>query len=186
MISNSSIRKVMNNKNIIRNTYKSIVCDKLVTSEIFSLIDSLKIKSICIYSPFPNEIKIDNLVSYLHKENIKIYFPYMRKLDNDFIMEIRKEHNTIFDDYHIKSSDGEKVDYNVVDAYLIPGIAFSSDGFRIGYGKGYYDRLLKDYQGIKIGVCENNRIISASFKESHDISMDFLVTEDRIIGVKHV
>ena len=186
MISNNSIRKTMNSKDKIRLRFKNIICEKKISDKIFSLIDELQIKSICIYSPFSNEIKIDNLVSYLHEKNVKIYLPYMRRTGNDLVMEVREEGNTIFDDYHIKSSDGKKVDSESIDAYLIPGLAFNKAFYRIGYGKGFYDKLLANYQGIKIGACMNGCIIEEAFEEAHDIKMDYLVTEDRIIGEKHV
>lgn len=180
MISNNSIKKVMNKKDL-REIYKNIISNKEVSSDIFSLIEDKKIRSICIYHPFSNEVKIDNLVDYLHKNNIKIYFPYMKKGNKTLIMQIREEGNIIFDDYCIKSSDGKIVEAYAIDAYLIPGIAFNDKGYRLGYGKGYYDKLLANYKGIKIGVCENKCIIKDTFEEAHDIKMDFLVTEDKII-----
>ena len=180
MISNNSIKTVMNKKGL-RDAYRDIVCKAKISNDIFSLISDLDIKSICIYHPFSNEIKIDNLIEYLHKNNIKIFYPYMKKEDSAQIMQIREEGNIVFDDYHIKSSDGKIVDHKTIGAYLIPGIAFNDKGYRLGYGKGCYDKLLKNYKGIKIGACENKCILKDSFEETHDIKMDFIVTEDKII-----
>ena len=66
---------------------------------------------------------------------------------------------------------------------LIPGVAFDAAGNRVGHGKGYYDALLKQAapNAIKVGVCYDWQITPAPIPaESHDIPVDFLLTDRRI------
>lgn len=63
-----------------------------------------------------------------------------------------------------------------VTGMLIPGMAFSPQGGRLGRGKGYYDRVLADFKGLKVGVCFNEFIFNHLPEESHDMRMDFIVT----------
>ncbi len=66
-------------------------------------------------------------------------------------------------------------------AWLVPGLAFSSSGARLGRGAGYYDRLLEPSSGLKIGVCLECQLIAELPEQQHDVKMDFIITETRII-----
>ncbi len=60
-----------------------------------------------------------------------------------------------------------------------PGMAFSKEGHRIGYGGGYYDRFLKNKDILKIGTCFEEQIYSF-LPERHDIDMDVVITDTSI------
>ncbi len=68
---------------------------------------------------------------------------------------------------------------NEIDAALIPGIAFSKNGGRLGFGKGYYDRFLSDFRGLKIGICYDFQVTDTLPTEIHDVKMDLIITEKR-------
>lgn len=68
-----------------------------------------------------------------------------------------------------------------IDLVIVPGLAFSKDGYRIGVGGGYYDRFLEDYKGKKIALVLEEQKIGAWNPESFDIPMDALITKDGII-----
>lgn len=66
---------------------------------------------------------------------------------------------------------------------LVPGIAFTRDGYRIGYGGGYFDRFLADFGGVSIGLAFDLQILqrettdAASLFQPHDAPVDIVVTE---------
>jgi len=66
-----------------------------------------------------------------------------------------------------------------IDLLLVPGLAFSPDGHRMGRGGGFYDRLLarESLKAHKLGVCFDMQICPELPVESHDIAMDSIVTE---------
>jgi 5-formyltetrahydrofolate cyclo-ligase len=68
------------------------------------------------------------------------------------------------------------------DVVIVPGIAFDLKLNRIGFGGGYYDRFLEGTGAYKIGLCFDYQIIETIEPESHDVPMDLIVTEKRIIG----
>lgn len=171
------------NKQEIRLKYKNNRNDE-ITKSINDLIISLNIKNICVYFPFKYELKINDLLIFLKNNNIDIYYPYMEKINDKVVMKIRKcEGNIVHDDFNIKSYLGIDVDYHIIDAFLIPGIAFNKDGFRVGHGAGFYDYMLKDYNGIKIGACFSDNIVEDDFQEAHDIKMNYLVSEKEVIKI---
>ena len=78
-----------------------------------------------------------------------------------------------------------KIAYKNIDLVLVPGIAFDKTGHRIGYGFGYYDKFLKKVpKAIKIGLCFDFQIVDKIPHEEHDVPVDFVVTEERVLECK--
>jgi len=73
----------------------------------------------------------------------------------------------------------------IPDVYLVPGVAFTKEGYRLGQGGGYYDRLLKNSSAKKIGVCFGCQIAKTLPVDPWDIKMDAVVTEDAVYREKH-
>jgi len=68
-----------------------------------------------------------------------------------------------------------------IDLFIIPGVVFDEKGNRLGHGKGYYDRMLKKTNKLKIGLCFEFQIVKNIPTEDNDIPVDMIITEDRII-----
>ena len=70
-------------------------------------------------------------------------------------------------------------DLTTLDAIFIPGLAFSKDGGRLGFGGGWYDRLLARIpdKTIKIGVCWNELLIDSVPMDAWDVHVDGILTE---------
>ncbi len=60
---------------------------------------------------------------------------------------------------------------------LVPGVAFSRDGYRLGYGAGYYDRFLAQHSGVKVGLVFECCLAERLPVEAHDIPVDWVITE---------
>lgn len=68
------------------------------------------------------------------------------------------------------------------DVVIVPGIAFDGEFHRIGFGEGYYDRYLASVNAYKIGVCFDYQVVDRIACAPHDVPMDMIVTEKRVIG----
>jgi 5-formyltetrahydrofolate cyclo-ligase len=71
-----------------------------------------------------------------------------------------------------------------LDLVLVPGVAFALDGHRIGRGKGFYDRLLENFIGEKIGIAFDEQIVETIPAEENDVLMDLILTPTRCLGRK--
>lgn len=71
------------------------------------------------------------------------------------------------------------------DLMVVPGVAFDLRGHRIGFGKGYYDRYLAGLKQLPIlvGLCHDFQLCDEVPAEGHDIRMDYVVTECRVVQV---
>lgn len=186
---NSDIREYKNN---LRNKYKELrrgfsFAQKLVLDDaIFNKITSLdcykKSELVITFVSTPIEVDTQRLIEYSLKVGKKVAVP--KCIDGTRLMDF----------YLIESlSDLEPATFNVLEPIIekciklenfensiciVPGLAFDLDGYRLGYGKGYYDRFLSGYTGgEKIGVCycccTANKIPRGRF----DKAVNLLITE---------
>lgn len=68
------------------------------------------------------------------------------------------------------------------DLVVVPGIVFDLQRCRIGFGAGYYDRFLQNSTAVKVGVCFESQLVDHIEAEPHDVRMDYVVTERRVLG----
>ena len=65
-----------------------------------------------------------------------------------------------------------------IDLVVVPGLAFGRRGRRLGYGKGYYDRLLARSPAVRAGLCYAAQVFPEVPAGLRDAVMDFVVTEE--------
>ena len=63
---------------------------------------------------------------------------------------------------------------------IVPALAFDSEGYRLGYGKGYYDRFLSIFSGISIGVCFQECLTQALPRNEFDKKVNYIITDKNI------
>jgi 5-formyltetrahydrofolate cyclo-ligase len=64
-----------------------------------------------------------------------------------------------------------------IDVQIIPMLAFNQRKYRLGYGKGYYDAYLKNYTGLKFGLCFSMDEEPDLSEDPYDIACDMILTE---------
>jgi 5,10-methenyltetrahydrofolate synthetase len=70
-----------------------------------------------------------------------------------------------------------------IQLVLAPGLAFDHNGWRLGYGGGFFDRFLQDFEGMSVGVVYRALLLESVPHGEYDIPMNWLVTEDGLIKV---
>ncbi|MBB6017287.1 5-formyltetrahydrofolate cyclo-ligase [Deinococcus radiopugnans] len=80
-------------------------------------------------------------------------------------------------------ADAPEVSLDTIDAVLLPGLAFDGRGIRLGYGGGFYDRLLPAFHGLTVGVIAGALIVPELPAEDHDCPVAWLATEDGVLRV---
>lgn len=67
-------------------------------------------------------------------------------------------------------------DKEKIDLAIVPGLSFDKMGYRLGYGKGYYDRFLKNTNIKTIGICYRELLSDSLPKEENDVKIDKVIT----------
>jgi len=63
------------------------------------------------------------------------------------------------------------------DLMIVPGLAFTAEGLRLGQGGGYYDRFMDKYPCITVGLCRNAFLLKELPTEWNDLPVDYVITE---------
>ncbi|WP_423407401.1 5-formyltetrahydrofolate cyclo-ligase [Heyndrickxia sp. MSNUG] len=80
-------------------------------------------------------------------------------------------------------SETKTVKPDEIDLVIVPGLAFSKTGYRLGFGGGYYDRFLANYQGNSLSLAFESQIVSGIPIESHDIPVSKIISNVEVIKV---
>ena len=66
---------------------------------------------------------------------------------------------------------------------LVPGLVFDRAGYRVGYGKGYYDRYLSTFPGVRVGIVYADCVLGEIPRGRFDLAVDVLVTDKGVRAV---
>ena len=173
-------------------TLSSQSIDQLSTQVQKNIIESLdlsKMKNVLLYFPYKQEIKINLLHQELIKYSHNIYVP---KIFPERIMKFNlytSEYSLVKNKYGITEVDNkEYLEPHFFDAMFIPFVGVDVNGYRIGYGGGYFDRTLAGLMGsshskpLIIGLGYDYQILSKNLAEPHDLRYHKVVTESRMLS----
>ncbi|MFP4555529.1 MAG: 5-formyltetrahydrofolate cyclo-ligase [Bacteroidales bacterium] len=153
---------------------------KLKESEtIFKLIEQLpefkSAKTVLAYWSLPDEVVTHNFIMKWYKEK-QVLLPVVvnstleiREFSGMECMVKGKSFGIL------EPSKGKKVSASSIDFGIIPGVAFDSYGNRLGRGKGFYDKLLMNYNFLKVGVCFSFQLVNRVPTGSYDIKMNKVI-----------
>ena len=153
-----------------KNEYSKIICEKLETI----LTDGL----ILSYSAIKDEVDVKNI-----NDKYKVLLPTINEDDNT--MEAYMPNgNYIVNNYGILEPNPhkcKKVKPENIKYIIVPCLGFNDSCYRLGKGKGYYDRyLLRCKNAIKIGVAYQIQKLDDLAIEQHDFQLDLIVTNSNI------
>lgn len=147
---------------------------------------------------------IDNLIStneYKTSKNIIAYYPLKYEIDtkicfldktknwflprvNDNILDICPFSQLQRGSFGImEPNTNALLDYSIIDMIIIPACACDKNGYRLGYGKGYYDRFLPLLSSSckKIVLTFSELLFDNIYPDKYDVKSDIIITEKEII-----
>ncbi|MFQ9515451.1 MAG: 5-formyltetrahydrofolate cyclo-ligase [Eubacterium sp.] len=174
MLSKKEIRQEMiqKRKNLTKNevvTKSSLICNKIINSECYK-----NSSVIYCYCSINNEVSLKPLMEHA--------------LNCGKIVALPKVENNNIQFYSIKSFDELSAGYYNIpepnlrtaapkgELLIVPGVAFSNDGNRLGYGGGFYDRFLSNNDILSIGVCYDFQIIENIPVMKHDKKINMIIS----------
>ncbi len=164
-----------------RNIMDSAICKKLLSLSSYRFADT-----ILLYSPLKYEIDTFEIATDALAKGKKVAYPKCIE-DNRMVYH----YITSLDDltpgmYGIKEPKDNLPLFSPSDAErtlcILPAIVYDKEGYRLGYGKGYYDRFLSAFKGTKAGLIYSEYILDSIPHGKFDLQSDFVITEKGVIS----
>lgn len=154
----------------------------LMESDIFKNADA-----ILFYAALDDEINIDECIDFALSKGKKAALPVCLDDNGNMKFYYIDSLNDIQTGYFgVREPDTdicrEVTDFNNTIC-IVPGIVYDKNGYRLGYGKGYYDRFLENYSFISVGLCYNELIIDALPIGEYDVPVNYIITQDGLLTI---
>ena len=136
-------------------------------------------KVIATYLSFPHEFQTQELIEQALRDGKKVLIPKTYpKGRMDFV--VYDPQQLVKTSFGLLEPQGnlEVVDASQIDLIHVPGLAFTTEGYRIGYGGGYYDRYLEHFSGHTLSTVYPCQIQDFS-PENHDIPVQEVLIDER-------
>jgi 5-formyltetrahydrofolate cyclo-ligase len=162
--------------------------DMVINERLMSLDEIRNANVLFFFASFRSEVNTLDAIAQLLSDGKR---PVLPKVDNErhvlLLYEV-KDMGELAEGYMgipepTALSADRMVEINGVDAVIIPGAGFDVEGNRIGYGGGYYDRLLSllTRRVLVVAPAYEEQIVESVPAEPHDIKVDVIVTDRRVI-----
>lgn len=156
-----------------------LICENLLSTELYK-----NAEVIAAYMSFKNEVDLSDFIKSALKDGKRVAVPITHRENSEiFLAEILVSEEFVKGDYGINvPKSAKKLENTEIDLMLVPGIVFDFSGGRIGWGKGYYDRLIAKSSIKKtVGVCYEFQLCGTVERKKHDCLLDYIVTESELV-----
>jgi len=179
-------QKKLINRNNLSSTQRTKLSE-LIVKKILNLTDFKKAKTILFYFSFGSEVETIDLIKTSVETKttlLPLVLEKEKKIIACKIKNIEKDLENGFYNIPEPKKYCKKYLKDEIDLVLVPGVSFGIKGERLGYGGGFYDKFLENFQGEIIGICFESQLSNKIIIKKHDIKMHKIVTEKRIISCR--
>lgn len=161
--------------------------DAAITQRIIRLPEFTDAKTIFFYASFRSEADTIEMIKISLSHGKQVILPKVDKENKKLLLYKIKDINELTKGYmgilEPSVSEGRLIGLDDIDLIIIPGAAFDISGSRLGYGAGFYDRLLA---GIKkkipiIAPAYEEQIVENISSEPHDVKVTKVITDRKVI-----
>lgn len=176
--------ELQNISDIQYRNWSSNIMERLLLEETIQ-----KSKTIAITISRKTEVDTTPIIEALWKKGKRVVVPKCYPQDHTmefYVINDFAQLETVYMDLKEPiPTKSTKVSSSEIDVMIVPGVVFDLEGYRIGYGGGYYDRYLEYYLGEKISIAFELQLVDNVTKEPYDIPVNVIITENRRIDCKN-
>jgi len=185
-LNKEDLREEIRKRRASLSTYEVLEKSNEIVARLKNLEEFERAGVIACYISFDNEVYTHGLIrEFMEKK--KILVPVVDENGGIFLSHLRRWEELQSGAYGILEPAKEflrRASVENADIIIVPGIVFDERGNRIGYGGGYYDRLLSSTNALKVALAYEFQVLREIPAEEHDVRMDIIVTEERVLNYR--
>ena len=155
------------------------ICERVMSLASFRFADT-----VLTYSPIGSEVCVDKIALCALSLGKRVAFPVCDTSTREMTFKYVTSPDELSPGaYSIPepAEDAECFSHAQHPICIVPALAFDKHGFRLGYGGGYYDKFLKRFNGVTLGVTYDSLIADTLPTGVYDVPVDIIITERRSI-----
>ena len=161
--------------------------DKKIQNKLLNLFVVREADVVLTYVSTPIEVKTLDFITTLLEQGKKVAVPKCLNDKGDMDFFIINSLDDLEDGYfgvrEPNPGTATKVTTTEKTVCIVPAFLFDEKGYRLGYGKGYYDRFLSKFGGKTVGICYEENIRDSLMHGKYDRPVTLIVTEKRIVDL---
>ncbi|MCE2992988.1 MAG: 5-formyltetrahydrofolate cyclo-ligase [Alphaproteobacteria bacterium] len=172
--------KILKKRNSLTQDDKSNL-DSIIYDKIYAFLSNQKSKIIGLYYSIGSEVETHTLINILLDEGFKIALPSINEYDTLTFIEISSTDDLYQGKFCLEPHIS--IEHTVIpEIIMLPLVAFDKHGNRIGYGKGYYDKTLVNFENAKkVGIAYAFQEIDYQNIYCNDVKLECIITDQQII-----
>lgn len=156
------------------------ICDNVLSLNLLS-----DAKTVLLYSAKGSEADITSLLSVFIKQGKTVCFPRCIDSERMVFHKVTALSDLNAGYFGVREPDPtlaiiEKKDMGKDTLCLVPALSYDKRGYRLGYGKGYYDRFLEGFSGTCVGITFDRCLAEKLPADAHDKKADYIITESQV------
>jgi 5-formyltetrahydrofolate cyclo-ligase len=170
---------------ILASAYSGMIFAKIKKLPVYE-----KAKTVMFYLSYGSEVMTDAMISSSIEEDKTVAVPAIQtpgdgKMFAVKLLRLEDAYQSVYGIRQPEINREDMLEKGEIDLVFVPGIAFDYEGFRVGYGKGYFDRWLEGIPPEKaVGIAYDFQLTDKMPAGKYDLPVGVIVTEKRIIQIK--
>ena len=159
---------------------KRQVYDKILFDKVTSLDEFCRASVVLAYYPVNSEINTLPIIECALREGKRVALPISSTEDHTLTFRfINSLDELVVGAYSIPEppSDATLFANEKNSLCIVPGLSFDREGNRLGYGKGFYDRFLADFNGVTLGLCYSEFLLEKIPTDENDRKVNIVVSD---------
>ncbi len=165
---------------------------KAIERRLFQWEPFMMAENVSVFMSFRDEVETPHLIDLMRVMGKRVYVPIVDKETNELLLSLFHSYDELEKSalgvLEPRINPSRIKEPEVLDFVLVPGLLFSKDGYRVGYGGGYYDRYLARLspEVPRVGICFEEQVVDTVPRGAYDEILDAVVTDQNIYVIKQL